>query len=275
MPEEPADVGEELTVVRDLRGQRRSDGLEGERQVRRELAEGAGSARRRARLLGAARRSRRLCRNRVRIPAPEARVEAEPFELVADLLIESREEPALVGGGIESLEVRFVGSRWRLVGRRAWLVGGRGNAVVEQLFELRRVRQEELLVATLLLQPPQLGAAGVRLAERDETEDGDEGEQRGDDERADELLRPDRERNPCDPPTSEAQPKVRSRRATSIGSGATSIEGMLSPTIAVISPAQVAAHLVGELAHAHRLRQVAVEALSEESLLVAAHRRTR
>ena len=30
------------------------------------------------------------------------------FELVADLLIESREEPALVGGGIESREVRFV-----------------------------------------------------------------------------------------------------------------------------------------------------------------------
>ena len=62
-------------------------------------------------------------------------------------------------------EVRFVGSRWRLVrGRR--LVGG-GHAIVEQLFELRRVRQEKLLVAALLLQPPQLRAAGVRLAERD------------------------------------------------------------------------------------------------------------
>src|SRR5712691_7423140 len=41
---------------------------------------------------------------------------------------------------------------------------------------------------------------------------------------------------------------------------------------AVISLAQVAAHLVGELAHADRLRQVAVEALGEEPLLVAAHR---
>jgi hypothetical protein len=36
-----------------------------------------------------------------------ARVETEPVELVADLLIESREEPALVGSGIESREVRF------------------------------------------------------------------------------------------------------------------------------------------------------------------------
>ncbi len=37
-----------------------------------------------------------------------ARVEAEPVELVADLLIQSREEPALVGVGIEIREVRFV-----------------------------------------------------------------------------------------------------------------------------------------------------------------------
>src|SRR5262249_32642785 len=41
---------------------------------------------------------------------------------------------------------------------------------------------------------------------------------------------------------------------------------------AVISLAQATAHLVGELAHAYRLRQVAVEALGEEPLLVAAHR---
>src|SRR5262249_61309565 len=62
---------------------------------------------------------------------------------------------------------------------------------------MRRARQEKLLVATLLLQPSQLRAAGVRLAERDEAEDGDEGEQRGDGERADELFRPDRHRNAC------------------------------------------------------------------------------
>ena len=37
-----------------------------------------------------------------------ARVEAEPVELPADLLILGREVPALVGGGIESPEVRFV-----------------------------------------------------------------------------------------------------------------------------------------------------------------------
>src|SRR5207302_11372608 len=72
------------------------------------------------------------------------------------------------------------------------------DAKVEQLFELRRVRQEELLVATLLLQPPQLRAAGVRLAERDETEDGDEGKQCGDGHRAEELLRPDGQWNACD-----------------------------------------------------------------------------
>src|SRR5215472_11145141 len=63
---------------------------------------------------------------------------------------------------------------------------------------MRRVRQEKLLVATLLLQPSQLRATRVRLAERDETEDGDEGEQRGDGERAEELLRPDGQRNACD-----------------------------------------------------------------------------
>ena len=169
------DVDEELTAVRDLRGQRRSDGLEGERQVRRELGEDAVSAIRRGKLPGAA-----------------ACVEAELGELVADLLIESREEPALVGGGIESrVEVRFFLSQWPLVGVP-------GEAEVEQQFELRRVRQEKLLVATLLLQPPQLRAAGVRLAERDETEDGDEGEQRGDGDRAEELLRPDGQWDACD-----------------------------------------------------------------------------
>src|SRR5436190_10293557 len=41
----------------------------------------------------------------------------------------------------------------------------------------------------------------------------------------------------------------------------------------VISRPQVAAHLVGELSHADRLLQVAVEALGQEALLVAAHRR--
>jgi hypothetical protein len=65
------------------------------------------------------------------------------------------------------------------------------EAAVDRLLELHRVRQEKLLVATPLLQPPQLLAAGVRLAERNETEDGDEGEQRGDGERAEQLLRPD------------------------------------------------------------------------------------
>src|ERR671936_312515 len=42
---------------------------------------------------------------------------------------------------------------------------------------------------------------------------------------------------------------------------------------AVISRPQVAAHLVGQLSHLDRLLQVAVEALGQEALFVAAHRR--
>ena len=38
----------------------------------------------------------------------DTRVEAELAPLAADPLIESREEPTLVGGGIEMREVRFV-----------------------------------------------------------------------------------------------------------------------------------------------------------------------
>src|SRR5262249_40562213 len=83
-------------------------------------------------------------------------------------------------------EVPFVCSRRRLVGVPC-------EAEVDRQFELRGVRQEELLVGTLLLQPTQLRAAGVRLAERDETEDGDEREQRGDGERAEDLLRAERQ----------------------------------------------------------------------------------
>src|SRR5205823_4961679 len=96
-----------------------------------------------------------------------------------------------------------------------WLAGGAGDVDEELLAvrdlrgqrrsdglegerQVRRVGQEQLLVATLLLQPPQLRAAGVRSAERDETQDGHEGEQRGDGERAEELLRPDRQWNACD-----------------------------------------------------------------------------
>jgi hypothetical protein len=104
-------------------------------------------------------------------PAPASRQSRSTF--VADLLILKREVPALVGGEIEGREVRV-----RLVAMASRWSRGRGGS--RRLLELRRVRQEKLLVDTPLLQPPQLRAAGVRLAERDETEDGDEGEQRGD-----------------------------------------------------------------------------------------------
>src|SRR5438094_9494257 len=114
------------------------------------------------------------------VAVSDACVEAEPAEFLAELLIESSVVPESVGAGVE---------------RKIWVIE---QAEVDRLFEVRRVRQEKLLVATLLLQPPQLRAAGVRLAERDETEDGHEGEQRGDGERAEELLRPDRQWNASD-----------------------------------------------------------------------------
>src|SRR5205823_11225889 len=150
-----------LSGTLELPEQRRRDDAEGERQMRRS-------------------HQSELLVGEALVAVSDACVEAEPAEFLAELLIESSVVPESVGGGVE---------------RKIWVIE---QAEVDQLFELRRVRQEKLLVATLLLQPPQLRAAGVRLAERDETEDGDEGEQRGDDEGAEELLRPDRQWNACD-----------------------------------------------------------------------------
>src|SRR5207244_5906957 len=78
--------------------------------------------------------------------------------------------------------------------------------------------------------------------------------------------------------TSEAQPTVRRSRPTSTGSGATCIEGMFSRAIARVyshnpSGCQMSPDLVGELADADRLLEVAVEAVSEKPLAVALHRR--
>ena len=92
-------MDEELLAVRDLRGQRRRDGVEGERQVR----QGPGALGAVVNRPGNGVGELRLLR--------VARVEAEPAPLAADLLIQSREEPALVGVGIvmrEAPRSRFV-----------------------------------------------------------------------------------------------------------------------------------------------------------------------
>src|SRR5438067_6758220 len=57
-------------------------------------------------------------------------------------------------------------------------------------------------------------------------------------------------------------------------SSTTRIRGWVSVS-AFISLAQELPHLVGKLAHADRLGEVAVEALGDEALLVASHRRRR
>src|SRR5436190_9129767 len=82
---------------------------------------------------------------------------------------------------------------------------------------------------------------------------------------------------PDDAPTTEkpAGSRIASSSRTFAGmSSTTRIRGVGSSS-ALISLPQEPPHLVGKLAHADRLGEIAVEALGEEPLLVAAHRRRR
>ena len=60
------------------------------------------------------------------------------------------------------------------------------------------VREEELLVERLAPRASSAPRAGVRVASATGTEDGDEGEQGGEGERVEELLRTDRQWKACD-----------------------------------------------------------------------------
>jgi hypothetical protein len=94
-----------------------------------------------------------------------AHIRAQLVELVADLLVERRQEPALVRRGIEVSEIGLVSLREVVV-----QVIKAAETYVQQQFELCRVREEKLLVTALLLELSQLCAAGVRLAEGEEAE---------------------------------------------------------------------------------------------------------
>src|SRR5438105_530400 len=69
--------------------------------------------------------------------------------------------------------------------------------------------------------------------------------------------------------------RIASSSRTFAGMSSTTRTRGVGSLSALISLAQEAPHLVGKLAHADRLCEVTVEALGEEPLLVAAHRRRR
>src|SRR5918912_53927 len=69
--------------------------------------------------------------------------------------------------------------------------------------------------------------------------------------------------------------RIASSSRTFAGRSSTTRTCGVGSVASFISLAQETPHLVGELAHADRLREIAVEALGKEPLLVAAHRRRR